>query len=398
VKILYSAIDQTVPGTTGGSVHVQAVAEGLAALQHDVHVLVTPGNGPFPDGHVRWIPLTPPLGARPLRWLRTRAVTDIATRLKPDVVIERYYNFGGEGISAAASVGAKAVLEVNAPVVDHPRIAEGLDRSSARCRTDARWRERLCERADLIVTPSAAILPPDTPARKIVRLEWGADTDRFTPDAAGPLPFERPGATVAIFAGAFRSWHGAVNLVRAIRELHARGRTDIGAVLIGDGPEQRTVRAEAHGLTNVVIPGAVPHADVPACLRRAISGSRCSTWPRTAAGARLFLVAVEDLHGDRAACRSASGRSHPVARRERPRGTARSGALRRAGIVNRAADGSEIRRRGCAPASAPFASIQLEGTLRSARPRDPRVAPVAPGTVAPGTPASGTSAIWHAAP
>jgi alpha-maltose-1-phosphate synthase len=51
-----------------------------------------------------------------------------------------------------------------------------------------------------------------------------------------------------------------------MRELHARGRTDIGAVLIGEGPEQPTVRAEAHGLANVVIPGAIPHADVPACL------------------------------------------------------------------------------------------------------------------------------------
>ena len=45
VKILYAAIDQTVPGTTGGSMHVTAVAEGLAALGHEVHVLVTPGDG-----------------------------------------------------------------------------------------------------------------------------------------------------------------------------------------------------------------------------------------------------------------------------------------------------------------------------------------------------------------
>ena len=41
MKILYSAIDQTVPGTKGGSVHVTAVAEGLAALGHDVTALVT---------------------------------------------------------------------------------------------------------------------------------------------------------------------------------------------------------------------------------------------------------------------------------------------------------------------------------------------------------------------
>ncbi len=48
MRILYCAIDQTVPGTTGGSVHVLAVASGLAALGHDVHALVTPGDDPFP--------------------------------------------------------------------------------------------------------------------------------------------------------------------------------------------------------------------------------------------------------------------------------------------------------------------------------------------------------------
>ena len=32
MKILYTAIDQPVPGTKGGSVHVKAVADGLAAL------------------------------------------------------------------------------------------------------------------------------------------------------------------------------------------------------------------------------------------------------------------------------------------------------------------------------------------------------------------------------
>ena len=75
MRLLYCAIDQTVPGTTGGSVHVTAVAEGLAALGHEVHVLVTPGDGPFPPGAVNpvhWIPMAPPLGAKQLRWLRTR--------------------------------------------------------------------------------------------------------------------------------------------------------------------------------------------------------------------------------------------------------------------------------------------------------------------------------------
>ena len=38
MRLLYVALDQQVPGTLGGSVHVQAVAEGLAKLGHEVHV------------------------------------------------------------------------------------------------------------------------------------------------------------------------------------------------------------------------------------------------------------------------------------------------------------------------------------------------------------------------
>ena len=54
MKILYCALDQTVPGTTGGSVHVTAVADGLAALGHEVHVVApAPGLASYrldPDG------------------------------------------------------------------------------------------------------------------------------------------------------------------------------------------------------------------------------------------------------------------------------------------------------------------------------------------------------------
>src|SRR6187402_1807176 len=98
MRILYSAIDQSVPAAQGGSVHVTAVAEGLAELGHDVHVLVSPGDdGVIPAGRARWYAMPPPLGSRRLRLLRARAVASRARQLQPDVVIERYYNFGGEG-------------------------------------------------------------------------------------------------------------------------------------------------------------------------------------------------------------------------------------------------------------------------------------------------------------
>jgi glycosyltransferase involved in cell wall biosynthesis len=268
VRVLYCAIDQTVPGTKGGSVHVTAVAEGLAALGHDVRVLVTPGsprprdaaNGPT------YVPLSPPLGANQLRWMRRGAVRRIARTFGPDVIIERYYNFGGEGIGAARDVNAIAVLEVNAPVIDHPGSRKALLDKALLVQPMRRWRQRIVDASDLIVTPSAAILPPGTPASKVVELEWGADTVRFTPGASGRVPFTRPPGTVAVFAGAFRSWHGAIHLAHAIRDLRSRGRNDISAVFIGDGPELARVKEAAAALDGVVFAGAVPHDVMPACL------------------------------------------------------------------------------------------------------------------------------------
>ena len=272
MRILYSAIDQTVPGTKGGSVHVTAVAEGLAALGHDVHVLVGQGEGPFPAGPVTWIPMQPPLNAHQLRWARRGVVKRIAKRLRPDVIMERYYNFGGEAIVHAAGLHAHAVLEVNAPVVDHPGSRKALIDRALIVQPMRRWRERLCAAADLIVTPDAAILPPETSATKILEAEWGADTTRFHPGAKGPLPFAPPPGIVAVFAGAFRSWHGAINLARAMRRIRERGRQDLSALFIGDGPELPAVRTEADGLEHVVFTGAIPHTAMPAALAAAHIG------------------------------------------------------------------------------------------------------------------------------
>lgn len=274
MRILYAATDQRVPGEVGGSVHVTAVAAGLAALGHDVHVLVTGGGQPFPDDGARWIDLPPPLGARRLRWLLASRVRALAERIRPDVVIERYYNFGGEGIVAARAVGALAVLEVNAPVIDHPGSAKRrLDRALL-VEPLRRWRDWQCRRADLFLTPRADILPAWVPPERIVEVEWGADTSRFTPGAAGDVPFERPAAgMLVVFAGAFRAWHGAIHLVEAIRRLRERGRDDVSAVLIGGGPELPRVRRAAAGLDGVTCTGPVPHAAMPACLAAADVGA-----------------------------------------------------------------------------------------------------------------------------
>jgi len=275
MRILYVATDQTVPGTKGGSIHVAAVARGLVALGHEVHALVTAGPGGVPqhDG-VHWHVLAPPLGARQLRFALTAAVSVLASRVLPDVVMERYYNFGGEGMRAARTRGVPYVLEVNAPIIDYPGSPKRtLDRALL-IEPMRRWRDRQCAAAALVITPSATIVPASIPPERLLEVEWGADTQAFHPGAAGPVPFERRAeAMTVVFAGAFRSWHGAVHLVRAIRTLRARGRTDVDAVLIGDGPELAAVREAATGIDGITFTGALPHPRVPACLAAADVGA-----------------------------------------------------------------------------------------------------------------------------
>jgi glycosyltransferase involved in cell wall biosynthesis len=187
--------------------------------------------------------------------------------------MERYYNFGGEGVWTARRIGALAVLEVNAPVIDY--------KGSLKQRLDAltivkpleRWRNWQCLHSDLVVTPTARILPARVPPDRVLEAEWGSDVDRFRPDATGPVPFERaPGEIIVVFVGAFRKWHGAVHLVHAMRQLRARGRTTVKAVLIGDGPELAAVREAAAGLDSVILTGALPHEAIPACLAAADVG------------------------------------------------------------------------------------------------------------------------------
>src|SRR5688572_28483758 len=153
MRLLYAALDQTVPGSLGGSVHVQAVAEGLAALGHEVHVATQPGGQWPAGGAVQWHAMAPPFGQHQLRWMRTAAMTNLARRVGAELIMERYYNFGGEGVLAARRLRIPAVLEVNAPVIDYPGSTKARIDHALLLEPMRRWRDRLCRLTDVFVTP-----------------------------------------------------------------------------------------------------------------------------------------------------------------------------------------------------------------------------------------------------
>jgi glycosyltransferase involved in cell wall biosynthesis len=237
VRILYVASDQVVPGRTGGSVHVLEVARGLAARGHEVHAVVrrTPGapGEAEADGarvhRIRWWP-----AHRLFRFRARGAVSAIAERTRPEVVMERYYNFGGEGLAVARERGLPSLLEVNSPAVDHPGSVKALLDGAAIVRPLRRYRERLCREATALVAPIPEIVPAF--ARPKTRtVTWGANVDAFSPErrkddarAALGIPAH---AVAVLFSGSFRPWHGVHVLEEAARRL--ADRSDLYFVLVG---------------------------------------------------------------------------------------------------------------------------------------------------------------------
>jgi glycosyltransferase involved in cell wall biosynthesis len=257
------ASDQTIPGATGGSVHVLEVARGLARRGHEVHAVVradgrppreTAGGGVW--HRVAWTP--------PHRFFRFRAqaaVAAIAARVRPQAVMERYYNFGGEGVRTAARRGIPSLLEVNSPVVDHPGSAKRALDAALVVRPMRRYRESLCRQAAALVSPIPEIVPEFARA-KTETVTWGANVEAFSPDRRRSdlrrelgLP---EGALVVVFTGSFRPWHGVHVLEAAARRL--RDRADLYFLLVG-GPDARP----GDGYRGRRL-GTRPYAEMPALV------------------------------------------------------------------------------------------------------------------------------------
>jgi glycosyltransferase involved in cell wall biosynthesis len=270
VRILYVASDQVVPGSTGGSVHVLEVARGLAARGHEVHAVVHRHHG-RPDREdgdgVHWHRIAWRPSHRMFRFRARRAVESLADAVKAEVVIERYYNFGGEGILAAAGRGLPSLLEVNSPVVDHRGSVKGFLDALTVVRPLRRRRERLCREATALVAPLVDIVP-DFARAKTEIVTWGADVTSFSPARRSEETRRElgipDGAVGVVFSGSFRPWHGVHVLEDAARRL--AHRSDLFFLLVG-GPRP----AQPRGYRGRLL-GTVPYERMPPLLAAADVG------------------------------------------------------------------------------------------------------------------------------
>ena len=278
MKILYTAVDIPVPGTHGGSVHTLELCRALSRRGHEVH-LAAPGpsarSGTHGTGsHIKFAEKTGLDGvilhrlrkpARFLEWRAADAIRQFAMAVSPDVVIERFYTFGGAGLRTARALKIPAVLEVNSPARPYPGSwRDRLDRWTL-VRPVDRWRRRLLSWSDAVYTTSKHLLPPDREATARVVVN-GVDTTRFRP---GP-PSPATGPLRCVYVSSFRSWHGAEDLVRAVSICAANG-VELQVTCIGRGPRWSAARDAARraGLEQVIeFTGEVTHDEVPRRLAR----------------------------------------------------------------------------------------------------------------------------------
>jgi len=291
MRILYVASGIPVPGSYGGSTHTLEVARGLIARGHQVQVVAAHRAGwsglraLFQVGQdvVEGIAVAYVDVPKTVSFLGIPHVGRLVRGFSPDLIMERYYNFGGAGMYWAQRLGIPAVLEVNALIVDPPQVwKRRLD--DLLFGPMRRWALAQCRWAERIVTPLHTTVPAEIPRECIVEIAWGANTTRFHPEVrterAGEVAALRQRldlplhARIVVFVGSFRPWHGVMEFAEAGARLLER-REDVYFLLVGKGPLRPAVESrcqESHCADHFRFTGSVPYGDVPLYLALAEVG------------------------------------------------------------------------------------------------------------------------------
>jgi len=303
MKILYLNPDRGIPvlGDKGASVHVREFVTAAVELGHEVVLAcATLGSGnPAPAGRIVCLEYT--IGETELKAECARlgmpisALSDLTLRrevsrmaydrtlparlwaqlssigFRPDLVYERHALFHREGIRLARQLGVPRLLEVNAPLVDEQRRFRGLKlESEARIAEKDSYRgaDAIIAVSDAVAAHVAGVLGSDQTVRVLPN---GVNLARFGKHEGGAAVRAKLGMgeePLLGFIGSFKPWHGMMFLLEVFRALHEL-RPHVRLVAVGDGPEWETVRQRVSdwGLDQVVLlPGRVPHAEIPAWL------------------------------------------------------------------------------------------------------------------------------------
>lgn len=262
------------------SIHTREIGEGLAALGHDVTVIL-----PRPLRAQAWS------GVRHVwvRWWGFDRLRALAFHLQCAVHLLRLHLAEGFDLlylreavpqpllpGLARRLGLPLFVEVNGWALDDLRLVGASEQELDRARDSQR--ELLRSARGLVVSTAgnARRIAQEygVPADRILVQELGTNTDLFSPGdreaarAALGLPERAP---IILFAGSFHPHHDLATVVEAFAKT-AAVEPSARLLLVGEGALRRPIeaRVKALGLTESVrMEGARPYEAMPAYFRAA---------------------------------------------------------------------------------------------------------------------------------
>jgi PEP-CTERM/exosortase A-associated glycosyltransferase len=284
MRILH-ILDHSLPKHSGYTFRTLAILREQRALGWETLQLTSPRQGPTSaefedvDGwrfHRTPLTASPALvpGAVYLREMRatTRRIDDLGRTFSADVLHAHSPVLNAlPALRAGRRLGIPVVYELRAlwedAAVDHGTTSEG----SIRYRASRALETYVLQRADHITTICEGLRREITergiPAERVTVIPNAVDTRDFrignAPDPELRAQLGLADATVLGFAGSFYAYEG-LNLLLDAAALLVPRHPNLRILLIGGGPQEEALRAQARGRLQgrVVFAGRVSHAEV----------------------------------------------------------------------------------------------------------------------------------------
>jgi phosphatidylinositol alpha-1,6-mannosyltransferase len=285
VRVLH-VLDHSIPLHSGYTFRTLALLGEQRRLGWDTFHLTSPKQGEVDaaeqtvDGwhFYRTPPVSkgvslPGLGEMALMRQLERRLFDVAESLRPSLIHAHSPVLNAlPALRVGRRLGIPVVYEVRAfwedAAVDHGTTSEG----SLRYRLTRRMETHALRQAQHVFTICEGlrgdIVGRGIPAAKVTVIPNAVDVAAFEPggqpDEALKASLGLKDATVVGFIGSFYAYEGLDLLLDALPLLRQR-RPDVRVLLVGGGPQEQALRAQAErlGLTGqVVFTGRVPHAEV----------------------------------------------------------------------------------------------------------------------------------------
>lgn len=268
MRILYLAPEISVPGTHGGSSHVEGVVTSLQRLGHRVTLLSRYAHGkPFAEDRnglkIIRLPALPTGLLRNLCYIFYSVVLTLFMIFFFDIIYERGRILGGFGVLVASLFGKKRIYEMNEDYLRVPLENGTLKRGFIF--SIAKWLHELTVAHATIVTVTNKAM--QSKRGNYLLVTYGVDPEQFSPRSSQVIR-RKYGLSVGktlLYTGSFAPWHACEQMITAVKNL-ARLDPAIKLVMIGDGEKASLCRSLAKLLgieKNVLFLGRISHENLP---------------------------------------------------------------------------------------------------------------------------------------